>query len=377
MVSIPFNRAALVGNEKPYMEAALLSGRIMGNGEYTRRCEILLSRLTRTKHALLTTSCTSALEMAALLLDLAPGDEVIVPSFAFVSTANAFVVHGATPVFADIRPDTLNLDEKGVEAHITKRTRAIVALHYGGVACEMGVLSEIAQRHGLLLIEDNAHGLSGAYHGHALGSFGHLAALSFHETKNYTCGEGGALLINEEAFRARAEILREKGTNRQAFFRGEVDKYSWVDLGSSYVVSDILAAMLLAQLECFEQIFQKRRCLWERYRTGLASWAEARGVQMPVVPAHCQQAYHLFYLLMPSEALRDRFIEYMRDHGIHVVFHYLPLHLSQMGRRFGGQGGDCPVTESACGRLVRLPLYYGLKEEEQQHILQTVADFTW
>lgn len=377
MHAIPFNRASLVGKENEYMEEALLSGQIMGNGDYTRRCEKLLRDLTGVKHALLTSSCTGALEMAALLLDLKPGDEIIIPSFAFVSTANAFVIHGATPVFADIRPDTLNLDEEQVEAHITSRTRAIVALHYGGVACEMGVLSEIAQRHHLLLIEDNAHGLSGAYNGQALGSLGQLATLSFHETKNYTCGEGGALLLNEEGLLARAEILREKGTNRQAFFRGEVDKYSWVDLGSSYVLSDILAAMLLAQLECFDPVFQKRRYLWEQYRTDLAAWAETRGVQIPAVPAHCQQAYHLFYLLMPSEALRDQFIAYLRGHGIHAVFHYLPLHLSPMGRRFGGQGGDCPVTEAACGRLVRLPLYFGLKEEEQQYIIQTVTDFSW
>ena len=377
MSLIPFNQASPVGNELGYIEEVLASGHIMGNGPYTRRCEALLESVTLSKRALLTTSCTSALEISALLLNLQPGDEIIVPSFAFVSTANAFVLHGATPVFADIRADTLNLDETQLKKYITSRTRAVIPLHYAGVACAMDAISEIAKRNNLVVIEDNAHGLSGAFQHKPLGSWGQMAALSFHETKNYTCGEGGALLINDEHYIERAEIIREKGTNRQAFFRGEVDKYSWVDLGSSYVLSDILASMLLAQLECFDQVFQKRRYLWEQYRTDLAAWAETRGVQIPAVPAHCQQAYHLFYLLMPSEALRDRFIEYMRDHGIHVVFHYLPLHLSPMGRRFGGQGGDCPITESISARRIRLPLYFGLKEEDQQYIIQTVTDFSW
>ena len=331
MSLIPFNQASPVGNELGYIEEVLASGHIMGNGPYTRRCEALLESVTLSKRALLTTSCTSALEISALLLNLQPGDEIIVPSFAFVSTANAFVLHGATPVFADIRADTLNLDETQLKKYITSRTRAVIPLHYAGVACAMDAISEIAKRNNLVVIEDNAHGLSGAFQHKPLGSWGQMAALSFHETKNYTCGEGGALLINDEHYIERAEIIREKGTNRQAFFRGEVDKYSWVDLGSSYVLSDILASMLLAQLECFDQVFQKRRYLWEQYRTDLAAWAETRGVQIPAVPAHCQQAYHLFYLLMPSEALRDQFIAYLRGHGIHAVFHYLPLHLSRYG----------------------------------------------
>ena len=377
MSLIPFNQASPVGNELGYIEEVLASGHIMGNGPYTRRCEALLESVTLSKRALLTTSCTSALEISALLLNLQPGDEIIVPSFAFVSTANAFVLHGATPVFADIRADTLNLDETQLKKYITSRTRAVIPLHYAGVACAMDAISEIAKRNNLVVIEDNAHGLSGAFQHKPLGSWGQMAALSFHETKNYTCGEGGALLINDEHYIERAEIIREKGTNRQAFFRGEVDKYSWVDLGSSYVLSDILASMLLAQLECFDQVFQKRRYLWEQYRTDLAAWAETRGVQIPAVPAHCQQAYHLFYLLMPSESLRDQFIVYLRGHGIHAVFHYLPLHLSQMGRRFSGQGGDCPVTESISARRIRLPLYFGLKEEDQQYIIQTVTDFSW
>lgn len=377
MSLIPFNQASPVGNELGYIEEVLASGHIMGNGPYTRRCEALLESVTLSKRALLTTSCTSALEISALLLNLQPGDEIIVPSFAFVSTANAFVLHGATPVFADIRADTLNLDETQLKKYITSRTRAVIPLHYAGVACAMDAISEIAKRNNLVVIEDNAHGLSGAFQHKPLGSWGQMAALSFHETKNYTCGEGGALLINDEHYIERAEIIREKGTNRQAFFRGEVDKYSWVDLGSSYVLSDILASMLLAQLECFDQVFQKRRYLWEQYRTDLAAWAETRGVQIPAVPAHCQQAYHLFYLLMPSEALRDQFIAYLRGHGFHAVFHYLPLHLSQMGRRFSGQGGDCPVTESISARRIRLPLYFGLKEEDQQYIIQTVTDFSW
>lgn len=376
MPPIPFNRALPIGNEIKYVEAAISSGHIMGNGPYTRQCEELLERISGAKRALLTTSCSSALEVAALLLQLRPGDEVIVPSFAFVSTVNAFVVHGATPVFADVRPDTLNLDEGRLEDLISERTRAVVPLHYAGIACELDRICGIAEKSGLVVIEDNAHGLSGCYNGRALGTFGELAALSFHETKNYTCGEGGALLINDESLSHRAEILREKGTNRQAFFRGEVDKYSWVDVGSSYVMSDILAAMLLAQLERFADIAEKRRQLWERYRDSLVAWAGAQAVSIPVVPAHCQQAYHLFYLLMPSEECRDRLIAYLRERGIHAVFHYLPLHLSAMGRQYGGKEGDCPVTEEISGRLVRLPLYYGLSEEDQAKVIAHINAFT-
>lgn len=377
MPLIPFNRATLVGNELAYMEDALASGHIMGNGPYTRKCETLLEAITRAKRVLLTTSCTSALEISALLLDFQPGDEVIVPAFAFVSTANAFVLHGAKPVFADIRPDTLNLDEAEVEKHINARTRAIIPLHYAGIGCEMDTLSEICRRHRLVMIEDNAHGLSGSYAEKPLGAFGAMATLSFHETKNYTCGEGGALLINEERYIDRAEILREKGTNRQAFFRNEVDKYSWVDVGSSYVISELLAAMLFAQLERFQEVYERRRHLWNRYQTSLDSWAERHSVRLPVVPADCQQAYHLFYLLLPSGNCRDRFIAHLHEQGIHAVFHYLPLNTSTMGRRFGGKVGDCPVTEEVSERLVRLPLFQGLKDEEQLQIIDAVIKFSF
>jgi len=373
MSSIPFNYAQPLGNEMRYIEEAITSGRIMGDGIFAKRCEALLQEYTQVQRALLTTSCTSALEMAALLLDIKRGDEVIVPSFAFVSTANAFVLHGATCVFSDIRPDTLNLDESRLRSLVTERTRAIVPLHYAGIACEMTFIHQIAQEYGLTVIEDNAHGLSGAYQGKPLGSFGHLAALSFHETKNYTCGEGGALLINDERYVERAEILREKGTDRKKFFRGEIDKYSWVDLGSSYVPSEILAAMLLAQLECFEWIHGKRRTLWERYQKGLGEWAKQQGVQMPVVPESCQPAYHIFYLLLPSERERNNFIAHLRAANIGVVFHYLPLHLSKMGQRwFGGKKGDCPIAEDVSARLVRLPLYCGLNEIDQERVIDTI-----
>lgn len=376
MSLIPFNQASPVGNELRYIEDVLTSGHVMGNGPYTQRCETLLENLAHVKRALLTTSCTSALEISALLLNLQPGDEIIVPSFAFVSTANAFALHGATPIFADIRPDTLNLDETLLEKHITSRTRAVVPLHYAGIACAMDAISDIANRHGLVMIEDAAHGLSGAFEHKSLGSWGHMAALSFHETKNYTCGEGGALLINDEQYINRAEVLREKGTNRQAFFRGEVDKYSWVDVGSSYVLSNILAAMLLAQLERFQAVYEKRREIWRRYQNGLQPWADAQSVRIPVVPSNCQQAYHLFYLILPSENCRDRFITHMRERDIHTVFHYLPLHLSRMGRRWGGKEGDCPVTEDISARLVRLPFYYGLTDVQQEEIITKIRAFT-
>ncbi|NLV46755.1 MAG: dTDP-4-amino-4,6-dideoxygalactose transaminase [Candidatus Hydrogenedentes bacterium] len=376
MSLIPFNQASPVGNELGYIEEVLASGHIMGNGPYTRRCEALLESVTLSKRALLTTSCTSALEISALLLNLQPGDEIIVPSFAFVSTANAFVLHGATPVFADIRADTLNLDETQLKKYITSRTRAVIPLHYAGVACAMDAISEIAKRNNLVVIEDNAHGLSGAFQHKPLGSWGQMAALSFHETKNYTCGEGGALLINDEHYIERAEIIREKGTNRQAFFRGEVDKYSWVDFGSSYVLSDILAAMLLAQLDRFQAVYEKRREIWRRYRDSLQSWADAQSVRIPVVPPNCQQACHIFYLILPSENCRDRFIAHMRERDIHTVFHYLPLHLSRMGRRWGGKEGDCPVTEDISTRLVRLPFYYGLADVQQEEIITKIRAFT-
>ncbi len=322
--------------------------------------------------ALLTTSCTHALEMAALLLKIQPGDEIIVPSFTFVSTVNAFVLRGARPVFADIRPDTLNLDESCLERLITPRTKAIVPVHYAGVGCEMDAIMAIARKHDVPVVEDNAHGLLGRYKGRWLGTFGCLATQSFHETKNFTCGEGGALLINNPRHVARAEILREKGTNRSQMFRGQVAKYSWIDLGSSYLPSDLLAAFLLAQFEAHEHIQAQRRQIWEFYATHLNNWAGQNRVRLPFIPKHCEQPYHMFYMLMPSLAARRTLMEYLQTKHILAVFHYLPLHLSVMGRRFGGCPGDCPVTESVSDRLVRLPFYTQLNQADQARVVNAI-----
>lgn len=370
---IPFNRPCLTGNEMAYMAQAVENGHISGDGPFSRKCHAWLEQNLGVRRALLTTSCTHALEMAAFLLDLQPGDEVILPSFTFVSTVNAFVIRGARPVFADIRADTLNLDEQQLERLITPRTRAIVAVHYAGVGCEMDAILDIARRHGLVLIEDNAHGLFGRFRGQMLGTFGELATQSFHETKNITCGEGGALLINHPAYIERAEILREKGTNRSRFFRGQVDKYTWVDVGSSYLPSDILAAFLYAQLEQHRQIQQKRGAIWERYWSGLKDWATQNAVQLPYAPEHCEQPYHMFYLLLPSLERRSALIERLKSKGILAVFHYLPLHLSEMGRKFGGKPGDCPVTEQISDRLLRLPFYNDLSESEQSLVIETIS----
>jgi dTDP-4-amino-4,6-dideoxygalactose transaminase len=372
---IPFNRACLTGKEMEYMAQAVQNGHISGDGPFSRQCHAWLEQHLGARKALLTTSCTHALEMAALLLQLKAGDEVIVPSFTFVSTVNAFVIHGARPVFADIRADTLNLDETRLEALITPRTRAIVAVHYAGVGCEMDTILEIAGRHGPAVIEDNAHGLFGRYRGRMLGALGSLATQSFHETKNITCGEGGALLINDADYIERAEILREKGTNRSRFFRGQVDKYTWVDVGSSYLPSDILAAFLFAQLEEHSQIQEKRQSIWLRYQAGLADWAKENGVGLPYAPEHCEQPYHMFYLLLPSLERRSALIERLKAEGILAVFHYLPLHSSEMGRKFGGKAGDCPVTEQISDRLLRLPFYNDLSESEQSLIIETITGF--
>jgi len=372
---IPFNRPALVGNELAYMRQAVENMHISGDGPFSHRCQAYLESELGIPKALLTTSCTHALEMAALLLDLQPGDEVIIPSFTFVSTVNAFVLRGVRPVFIDIRRDTLNLDESRLEALITPRTRAVVPVHYAGVGCEMDTICEIAARHGLAVVEDNAHGLFGKYKGRWLGTFGELATQSFHETKNFSCGEGGALLINAPQLIERAEILREKGTDRSRFYRGQVDKYTWVDLGSSYLPSDILAGYLLAQLEQRERIQSSRRRIWETYQAELAGWAERQGVQLPCVPAHCEQSYHMFYLILPSLDRRQALIAWLKEQGILSVFHYQPLHLSEMGRRFGGRPGDCPVTEWAGDRLLRLPFYNDMSESEQARVIDALRSF--
>jgi dTDP-4-amino-4,6-dideoxygalactose transaminase len=335
----------------------------------------LLEQILGVPKALVTTSCTHALEMAALLLDVQPGDEVIVPSFTFVSTANAFALRGARIVFADIRPDTLNLDETKLEPLITPRTKVIVPVHYAGVGCEMDAICDVARRYKIVVVEDNAHGLFGKYQGRWLGTFGSLATQSFHETKNVTCGEGGALLINDKRLIERAEIIREKGTNRSRFFRGEVDKYTWVDIGSSYLMSDVLAAFLYGQLELWQTIQERRRRIWEYYDAHLRAWASERGIGTPFVPVHCQQAWHMYYLLLPSIEQRQAFIAYLKARGILSVFHYLPLHLSPMGKSFGGQVGDCPVTENVSDRLVRLPFYNELEEATQARVVSAVQSF--
>lgn len=369
---IPFNRPSIVGNESRYMQEALAAGQISGDGEFTRRCQDFLKNELGVEAALLTTSCTHALEMAALLLDIAPGDEVIVPDFTFVSTANAFVLRGATPVFVDVRPDSLNLDERLLEERITSRTRAIVPVHYAGVGCDMEAIGEIAARHGVPIVEDNAHGLFGSRDGRPLGRWGELATLSFHETKNFSCGEGGALLINDPRFTARAEILREKGTNRKRFFRGEVDRYTWVDLGSSYVISDLLAAYLYGQLEKKEEVLSARRRACDRYTQAFSAWASRRGVGLPFVPDDSRSSFHMFYLVMPDAESRTRLIAHLKARDILAVFHYLPLHLSEMGKRWGGRAGDCPVTESVSERLVRLPLYTSITESDQARVIEGV-----
>jgi dTDP-4-amino-4,6-dideoxygalactose transaminase len=369
---IPFNRPTFEGREIEYIGQAIASGHISGDGPFTKRCHSLLESELGVARALLTTSCTHALEMAAMLLDLKPGDEVIIPSFTFVSVANAFVLRGARPVFIDVRPDTLNFDEKLFERLITDRTRAAVVVHYGGVGCEMNVISDVARRHGVTLIEDNAHGLFGRYRGRLLGTFGRLATQSFHETKNFTCGEGGALLLNEHALIERAEVIREKGTNRARFFRGLVDKYTWTDIGSSYLPSDVLGAILLAQLEAREAIQSKRRRIWSCYRSEVAGWAASIGASLPCVPPECEQSYHMFYVLMPSLEARQRLISHLRSKGILAVFHYLPLHLSAMGRQFGGEVGQCPVTEDVSDRLLRLPFYNSLEERQQERVVEAI-----
>jgi len=372
---IPFNKPFVVGPELAYVARSIESGWISGDGAFTKKCQAILAERLKVPGVLLTTSCTHALEMAAMLLNVGPDDEVIVPSFTFVSTINAFILRGARPVFCDIRPDTLNLDETKLAALITPRTRVIVPVHYAGVGCEMDSILPLAQRHGIALVEDNAHGLFGKYRGRFLGTFGRLATQSFHETKNISCGEGGALVLNDASLIERAEILREKGTNRSLFFRGQVDKYTWVDIGSSYVPSDLLAAFLFGQLEAADQIQARRRRVWEYYRSGLQEWAREQNVRLPFVPRHCEHSCHMFYLLLPSLACRQAFIAHLKAQGIASVFHYVPLHLSPMAGKYGGQTGLCPVTEQVSDCLVRLPFYNDLSEADQARIVSAVEKF--
>jgi dTDP-4-amino-4,6-dideoxygalactose transaminase len=374
---IDFNRPSFVGKEFDYITQAMGRLHISGDGYFTKQCQDDLEEMLGVPKVLLTTSCTHALEMAAFLLDIQPGDEVIVPSFTFVSTINAFVIRGARPVFVDIRPDTLNLDERLLEDKISPRTKAILLVHYAGVGCEMDTIMAVARRYGLAVIEDNAHGLFGRYKGQFLGTFGNMATQSFHETKNITCGEGGALVINDSTFIERAEIVREKGTNRSRFFSGQVDKYTWVDLGSSYLPSDILAAFLYAQLEAHENIQARRQRIWGYYYARLAEWTQLHDVRLPIVPECCDQSYHMFYLLLPDLQTRQALIAHLGEDGVQAVFHYLPLHLSKMGVQFGGKPGDCPVTESVSDRLLRLPFYNTLSEADQERVVDSLFSFNW
>ncbi len=371
-----FNRPAVTGREQGYIAEALASGHLSGDGDFTARCREALEAITGAPKVLLTTSCTHALEMAALLARIEAGDEVICPAFTFVSSVNAFVLRGGVPRFVDIRPDTLNLDERLVEAAITPRTRAILVVHYAGVGAELDALADIARRHGLTLIEDNAHGLFGRYRGAMLGSVGATSTLSFHETKNLTCGEGGALVINDASLVDRAEVLREKGTNRSRFYRGQVDRYTWVDVGSSYLPSEILAAYLWAQIEARDDIQTRRHAIWARYDAELAGWAARHGVRRPTVPAHCEHPAHLYYLLLPSLAARQGLIAHLRARQILAVFHYLPLHLSEQGLRRGGRAGQHPVTEAIADELVRLPLHYHLSDADVDRVVDAVTSFT-
>jgi dTDP-4-amino-4,6-dideoxygalactose transaminase len=372
---IVFNRPCFEGKEREYIVEAIANGHVSGDGSFTKKCHNFLESYLGIGKALLTTSCTHALEMAAMLLDCQVGDEVIVPSFTFVSTANAFVLRGVKPVFADIRPDTLNIDESKIESLITPRTKAIAVVHYAGVGAEMDQIMAIAGKYGIEVVEDNAHGLFGKYKSKYLGTFGSISTQSFHETKNISCGEGGALLLNDPQFIDRAEIIREKGTNRSRFFRGQVDKYSWVDIGSSFLPSDLLAAFLYAQFESQESIQSKRQQIWQRYHEGLQEWAFESKVGLPVVPAHCEQPYHMFYLILNSLSERQALIEHLKQRGIMAVYHYLPLHLSTMGLAFGGKLGDCPVTERVSDTILRLPFFNNLATSEQDSVIEAIKQF--
>ncbi|MEX0679213.1 MAG: dTDP-4-amino-4,6-dideoxygalactose transaminase [Pirellulales bacterium] len=372
---IPFNKPFIAGKELHYMAQAVARGQIAADGQFTRLCARLLETELDVAKVLMTPSCTAALEMAAILCDLRPGDEVILPSYTFVSTANAVVRLGARPVFVDVRKDTLNINEALIEAAITTRTKAIFPVHYAGVGCEMDRIMEIAAGHGLAVVEDAAQGVYGFYNGRPLGSIGHLAAYSFHETKNYVCGEGGALCVNAPKFIERAEIIREKGTNRSQFLRGAVDKYTWVDVGSSYVPSEISCAFLYAQLELLESIAERRRGIYDFYRHQLAPLEERGWLQLPAIPDGCQSNYHMFFILLPDADTRDALIAHLKEHDIHAVFHYVPLHTSPVGLKLGYRPGDLPVTEDLSGRLARLPFFYEISEMEQMEVVSRIRGF--
>ncbi|MHB0977134.1 MAG: dTDP-4-amino-4,6-dideoxygalactose transaminase [Candidatus Aquicultorales bacterium] len=372
---VPFNKPYVTGKELEYVAQAYGSGHLSGDGQFTERCQAWLNQKIGCASSLLTHSCTGALEMAAMLADIKPGDEVIMPSFTFVSTANAFALRGAVPVFVDIRPDTLNIDESLIEAAITEKTKAIVPVHYAGVGCEMDTIIAIAEENGLLVIEDAAQGIMADYKGRPLGSIGHMAAFSFHETKNLSSGEGGALLINDWRYAERAEIIREKGTNRSQFFRGQVDKYTWVDLGSSYLPSEIVAAFLWAQMEMADYITERRLGIWNRYHESLAFLEDAGEFRRPVLPAECEHNGHIYYLILPNGGRRTEFIAQLKKKGIGTVFHYVPLHSAPAGKLNGRCHGTLPVTNDISDRLVRLPLWIGVEEHLDWVIDRIIESF--
>lgn len=374
MIRVPFNKPYMTGREFAYIEAAHRGQALAGNGAFTRACQQWLENRTGAVSAMLAHSCTAALEMSAILADIAPGDEVIMPSFTFVSTANAFCLRGATPVFVDVRPDTFNIDETRIEAAVTPRTKAIVPVHYAGVGCEMDTIMDIARRHDLLVIEDAAQGITAAYKGRALGSIGQLAALSFHETKNVIAGEGGALLINDARFVARADTIREKGTNRSQFFRGETDKYTWIDIGSSFLPGELVAAFLLAQMEAADAILRRRIALWQAYHAAFEHLERAGRLRRPVIPESCQHNAHIYYLVLPDLETRTRLIGFLAERGVNAVFHYVPLHLSPKGSAVSRVVGDMGNTVAAGETLVRLPLFMELTEAQQAHVIAAVED---
>jgi len=372
---IPFTRVSLMGQELEYVRQAAASGHLTGDGVFTKRIQKWLVDRLGVASALMTSSCTHALEMSALLLDIEPGDEVIIPSFTFVSTVNAFVLRGAKPVFIDCREDTLNMDERQLEKLITKKTRAIVPVHYAGVACEMDTIMEVARTHGIAVVEDNAHALLGKYRGQWLGTFGAMATQSFHDTKNFACGEGGALLVNDASYSERAEIIREKGTNRSRFFRGQVDKYTWVDIGSSYLASELSAAFLLGQFECEKAIQAGRRRIYERYQRELPAWASKRDVRLPVVPEGCEHSWHIYHVMLPTLERRTSLIKHLKQREITAVFHYLPLHLSEYALKLNPTPPKLPVTEKSSDTLLRLPLYSNMTDTEQTRVIDALNDW--
>ena len=374
-MKIPFNKPFIIGKELNYIKLSVQSGHIAGDGLFTKKCHSFLQKKLNAQKVLLTTSCTSALEMAAILCGVRNGDEVILPSYTFVSTANAFYLRGAKPVFVDIREDTLNIDETLISSAVTKHTKVIIPVHYAGVGCDMDTIMKIAVQNRLYVVEDAAQGFNATYKGRHLGSIGDFGSICFHETKNCICGEGGALIINNKRFNERAEIIREKGTNRSKFFRGEISKYTWVDIGSSYLPSDLLAAFLYAQLENIEKITRRRKEIYDLYFQELKPLADNRIIKLPVTPANCQPNYHLFHVRLKNRKIRDSLLNYLKSRGIHAVFHYMPLHLSPIGRFMGYVKGQLPVTESVSDTLVRLPFYYNLNSSEQAWVIKNIKLF--